>query len=234
MSLTPNDLLKYAYYTCIPEIYREEDAELDYPLYRYLSSIILGGYSLQITDIENLIALVDPEKCPSKFFPLLYESFGFEYYPDVDIKYHRRFLLNFGELRKRRGTYSSIRFLVRVLTSMDVEQSYLRGEYEGEQGRHLILDLQAKSISDIINLDVNKAIIEQFLGLFVPYYITTHITGSIANQIVQNNRYTGQALVYKARYNVYPYGPIIKAPYIKIHRASAVSSAVRYSVGKKE
>ena len=191
MSLTPNDLLKYAYYTCIPEIYREEDAELDYPLYRYLSSIILGGYSLQITDIENLIALVDPEKCPSKFFPLL-------------------------------------------LTSMDVKQSYLRGEYEGEQGRHLILDLQAKSISDIIDMDVNKAVIEQFLGLFVPYYITTHVTGSIANQIVQNNRYTGQAIVYRARYNVYPYGPIIKAPYTKIHRASAVSSAVRYIVGKKE
>lgn len=202
MSLTSNDLLKYAYYTCIPEIYKEEDAELDYPLYRYLSSIILGGYSLQITDIENLIALVDPEKCPSKFFPLLYESFGFQYYPDVDVKYHRKFLMNFGELRKRRGTYSSIRFLVRVLTSMDVKQSYLRGEYEGEKGRHLILNLQANSAEDIINMELSVRVIEQFLTLFVPYYITTHLTSSVKPIEVKTNRYRGYAISGIARYTV--------------------------------
>ena len=89
---------------------------------------------------------------------------------------------------------------------MDVKQSYLRGEYEGEQGRHLILDLQAKSISDIIDMDVNKAVIEQFLGLFVPYYITTHVTGSIANQVVQSEtRFYGSAVSYGNRYSVNPY-----------------------------
>lgn len=235
MAVTSADLLNYLYFRCLPGIYQEEDAKIGKPLYRYLQSIILGGYDLAIQDIDNIIKLVDPETCPEQFFPILYESFGFEYYPDVDIKYHRRFLMNFGELRKRRGTYSSIRFLVRVLTSMDVKQSYLRGEYEGKQGRHLILDLQAKSISDIINMDVNKAVIEQFLGLFVPYYITTHVTGSIANQIVQSEtRFHGSAVCYKTMYNVYPYGPIVKAPYVKMFKANVVSSRVAYTINRKE
>ena len=189
MSLTPSDLLKYSYYTCIPEIYREEDAELNYPLYRYLSSIILGGYSLQIEDIENLIALVDPEKCPEEFFPFLYDSFGLEYYPNISVDYHRKLLMNYGELNRRRGTYSCIKFLVRVLTSMDVKLQYFRGEYEGSKGRFLKVSIQASTIKDVANMDNSIFVVQSFLGLFIPYYITVIVEGEIAVQEVSTSIY---------------------------------------------
>lgn len=200
MSINSEELLKYAYFTCIPEIYREEDSKLGLPMYRYLQAITKGGYELEARDIDNLLNIIDPEKCPDRIFPTLYESFGFEYFPDVDIKYHRKFLMNFGELRKRRGTYSSIRFLVRVLTSMDVKQSYLRGEYEGKMGRHLILDLQANSVSDIVNMGLSKSVIEQFLVLFLPYYITTYVTNSVVPVSVGTTRYRGGAIVQRTKY----------------------------------
>ena len=102
MAVTSADLLDYLYYRCLPGIYQEEDANIGKPLYRYLQSIILGGYELAIQDIDNIIKLVDPETCPEQFFPILYESFGLTYYPDVDMKYHRKFLMNYGELRRRK------------------------------------------------------------------------------------------------------------------------------------
>lgn len=202
MSLLPNDLLRYAYYTCIPDIYREEDASVGYPLYRYLSSIILGGYSLQIEDIENLITLVDPESCPEEFFPFLYESFGLEFYPDVDVKYQRRFLMNFGELRKRRGTYSSIRFLVKSLTGLEVSFKYLRGVWEGSNGRHLIITLLADSVEELINIDTSVKVINNFLSMFVPYYITTWINSEIAKKDVDSTVYSGCCITQRVSYKI--------------------------------
>lgn len=204
MALTSADLLNYAYYRCLPEIYRDEDLALGLPLYRYLQSIILGGYDLAIQDIENLLTLVDPENCPEEFFPYLYESFGLEYYPDVAVDYHRKLLMNYGELKRRRGTYSCIKFLVRVLTSLDVKLRYFRGEYQEVYGRYLVVSLQAKTIEDILNLDNDSAIIQKFLGLFIPYYITVIVEGEVATQEVVTT----------------------------IHRANAITSYVRYKIGR--
>ena len=189
MSFTSEDLLQYAYYRCLPEVYRDADAEIGSPLYRYLSSIILGGMDLSLTDINNLLRIVDPEKCSSEVFPVLYNSFGLEYYPDIDIKYHRKFLMNYGELKKRKGTYSCIKFLARVLTSMDTKLSYLRGEYNGVTGRHLIVELQAANLEDLAHIDTNMLVVQQFVGSFVPYYITPHVIGAVATQELDVSNY---------------------------------------------
>lgn len=202
MALTSTDLLQYAYFRCLPEIYRDEDKNLGYPLYRYLQTIILGGYELSIQDIENILNLVDPERCPEEFFPFLYESFGLEYYQDVPVNYHRKLLMNYGELRRRRGTYSCIKFLARVLTSLDCRLKYIRGEYDDSNGRFLFVTLLAETIDDILNLDNSVSVVSKFLGLFVPYYITVVVNGEIAvNEVT-----------------------------CKIYRVNAVSSYVRYVI----
>lgn len=202
MALTSADLLQYAYFRCLPEVYRDEDKNLGYPLYRYLQTIILGGYELSVQDIENLLNLVDPENCPEEFFPFLYESFGLEYYPDVDVDYHRKLLMNYGELKRRRGTYSCIKFLVRVLTSLDVKLRYFRGEYQDVYGRYLVVSLQAKTIEEILNLDNDSELIQKFLGLFIPYYITVIVEGQIAVQEVKTNIYRSSAITFYSKYYV--------------------------------
>ena len=200
MSFTSEDLLHYAYYRCLPEVYRAADAEIGSPLYRYLSSIILGGMELSLTDINNLLKIVDPEKCPDEFFPVLYNSFGLEYYPDIDIKYHRKFLMNYGELKKRKGTYSCINFLVRVLTSMEAKQRYLRGEYNGVTGRHLIVTLQAATLEDLAHIDTSMLVVQQFIGSFVPYYIIPHIEGAVATQTLILKIYRSSVMSSYKRY----------------------------------
>lgn len=229
MAVTSADLLDYLYFRCLPGIYQEEDANIGKPLYRYLQSIILGGYDLAIQDIDNIIKLVDPETCPEQFFPILYESFGLTYYPDVDIKYHRKFLMNYGELRRRKGTYSCIRFLVRVLTGLDVELEYLRGEYLEQYGRHLILNLKAKSIMDILNLATSMEIVKKFIGLFLPYYITVQVVGSIATQTIGLKYYHGQAIAVTYKYSVRP-NKVVRSLTQHRSRVNVVASASYYTV----
>ena len=202
MAVTSADLLDYLYNRCLPGIYREEDADIGKPLYRYLQSIILGGYDLAIQDIDNIIKLVDPETCPEQFFPILYESFGLTYYPDVDMKYHRKFLMNYGELRRRKGTYSCIRFLVRVLTRMDVKLDYLRGNYGGELGRHLIVSIQAKTVEELLNLDTDVSIVSKFIEFFTPYYITTHVIGEVASSNIRGTKYIAGVITSYSSYQI--------------------------------
>lgn len=205
MSITKEELLKYAYYRCTPVVYMEYDAEQGFPLYRFLASMIMGGYALSIQDIEGILDLTDPEKCPDKFFPFLYESFGLEYFPDIDIKYHRRFLANYGELNRRRGTYSCVKFLVRVLTSLESELRYFRGENEkGEYGRHLIVTLKVSSSEDILNLDLTFGVISDFLALFLPYYITVGMASEVVPQDLILPVYRANASTYQYRYDLVP------------------------------
>lgn len=198
------DVLNYLYDRCLPDVYVREDTAIGKPLYRYLQALLTGGFEPTVNDINGLMKLVNPDTCPEEFFPVLYESFGLEYFPDVKIEYHRRFLSNYGELKRRRGTYSSIRFLVRVLTGLEVELSYLRGEFLGQNGRHLILELKARSIMDIINLDTSTYVIKQFIKLFIPYYITVQVSAEIEPQEFGTEYYTGNAITTRAHYSIVP------------------------------
>ena len=112
MSMKPEDLLHTLYNRKLPEIYREEDSKIKYPLKRYLESLVEGGFKGAIEDIEGLLLLTDPKSIPESLFPYLCESFGLEYFPDIDVTYQRKFLNNLGELIRRRGTFSPSPFVV--------------------------------------------------------------------------------------------------------------------------
>lgn len=191
MTIASEQLLNHLYYNKLPQVYRDMDDMLrTRPLYRYLSSLIEGGYSEVIKDINNLLDLVDPEKCPEEFLPYLCRSFGLEYFEDIDPVYQRRFLMNIGEIKKRRGTHSCVRYLIRVLTSLDVDLSYKReyNEDKGENGRWLYAELQAVKIEDILQIETSIKVIERFVGGQLPYYITIVLSASVATQILQVNQ----------------------------------------------
>ena len=147
MSITSKSLLDHLYYKKLPQIYRDEDAKLKYPLKRYLESLIDGGFCGSIKDIEGVMLLIDPETIPEKFFPYLYESFGLEYFPDIDISYQRKFLMNIGELIKRRGTFSSVQYLIKVLTGLEAELSL--------ENNNLNIVLHAKDLEQIDSIETS-------------------------------------------------------------------------------
>lgn len=200
MGITPTSLLDLLYNRKLPQIYRDEDKKIGYPLKRYLESLIDGGFCDSIKDIEGVMLLVDPESIPEKFFPYLYESFGLEYFPDIDVSYQRKFLMNIGELIKRRGTFSSVQFLIKVLTGLEAELSY--------SGNTLTIVLLAKTLSQVDNIDTSMKVIGNFIKTQLPFFVNPVITSRIDTQIISSKSYSHSAIgchkFYKIRSTVPP------------------------------
>lgn len=195
--MTSTALLNHLYYNKLPQIYRDMDTSLmTTPFKRYLSALIDGGYSEVLKDIDNLSNLVDPQKCPKEYLPLLCNSFGLTYFEDISPIYQRKFLQNIGEINHRRGTYSCVRFIAKVLTGLDVDLEYERTS----TGRHLTVTLLAKTIDDVNNMETSKAVIARYIGTQIPYYITVHINSRVATQELNNTRHTAGAITTYIHY----------------------------------
>ena len=183
-------LTDFMYYNKLPEVYRTFDKPLGNPLYRYLQSLIESGYSDLIYNntkgfrgIENLTDLVDPQTCPDEFLPYYFSSMGIDWFPDLITKergtyYLRTFLSNVGEIYKRRGTESVVKYIAKVLTEMDVKLRYQR-LYDSEKetlARILWVELQAHTQEEIDAVELNAKVIKRFIDTQIPYYITSIVT----------------------------------------------------------
>ena len=186
MGITSKSMIDLLYNKKLPQIYRDEDKKIGYPLKRYLESLIDGGFCGSIEDIEGVMLLIDPETIPDKFFPYLYESFGLEYFPDIDVHYQRKFLLNIGELIKRRGTFSSVQFLVKVLTGLEAELSF--------KDDILNITLLAKNLGQVEEIETSLFVVGNFIKTQIPYFVTPVITSRIDTQIVLSKSYSHSAI----------------------------------------
>ena len=197
MSIKSEDLLRTLYENKLPQVYREEDSKIKYPLKRYLESLIEGGFKGAIEDIEGLLLLTDPNSVPESLFPFLCESFGLEYFPDIDVTYQRKFLLNLGELVRRRGTFSSIHFLAKVLTGLESE---ITKDEEDENG--IIVTLLAKTVAEASNLDVSVYIVGNYLKTQIPYYINPVVKSRVANQTIISRSYVHSGVTTYKTYKI--------------------------------
>lgn len=204
MKITSEELLNHLYYKKLPQVYRNMDIPLKLPFKRYLSALIDGGFISAVEDIENVMTLIDPEKCPSEFLPYLCESFGLEYFEDIDDSYQRKFLMNIGEITLRRGTYSCVRYLVKALTGLDVNLQYIRGEYNGQGGRHLIVTLLADTIEEANNIDNSVKVVERYIATQLPYYIYPQILSTIKTTILTAKTYRGNVITSCISYDLRP------------------------------
>lgn len=195
--LNKGELVEYLYNSKLPELYRVEDTKQKpkLPLYRYLQALF-SATDYELDDINGVLLLVDPEKCPDKFLPFLLESFGLTYFEDIDPKYQRRLLNNVGVLFKRRGTYNCVRFLVRALTNLDVKVHY------NPDTRVLTITLLADTIESIRNLATSKKVITRYLQDFLPYYCKPTYDAVISPQRMEGVLYHGQFLYKRTDYTV--------------------------------
>lgn len=196
-SLTSKGMLNLLYERKLPQVYRDEDSKIGYPLKRYLESLIEGGYYGSIKDIEGLMSLVDPMTIPEEYFPYLCESFGLTYFPDMDIAYQRKFLANIGELNKRKGTFASVQFLVRALTGLDCEFSYEDGV--------LHITLLAKNLEQLNSIETSTGVIKNYISSQLPYYVSTEMSSRIANQIVNSKSFSHSAVGNYKYYTINQY-----------------------------
>lgn len=197
MSMTGKDLLDLLYNKKLPQIYRDEDKKIDYPLKRYLESLIYGGFCGSIEDIEGVMLLVDPESIPEEYLPYLYDSFGLEYQPNIDVTYYRKFLLNIGELTKRKGTFASVRYLAKALTGLEAEITY------NKEDSTLEIVLLARTLSQIENLENSTIAVRNFVKNQVPFFVNPVISSRIDAQVIPSKSYSHSAVgSYSKFYNI--------------------------------
>ena len=194
MKIKSEDLLDLLYNKKLPQIYREEDSKIKYPLKRYLQSLVEGGYEEAIKDIDNLMLLIDPKEIPESLFPYLCRSFGLEYFPDIDVTYQRKFLINLGELIRRRGTFSSIHYLIRALTGLEANLSL--------SGNNLNIDLLAKDLKQMDSIEVSMEVLSNYIQTQIPYYINPVITSHVAVTVVDSKSYSYSAIGYHKFYKL--------------------------------
>lgn len=208
MKVNPKVFIDHLYYNKLPKVYRDYDSQIGLPLYRYLTALLDGGYGYILESINTLTDLFDPEVCPTECIPLLCKSFGLPYYSDIPEVYWRRLLANIGEIMKRRGTYSCIKYLIRVLSGLNVALSYKRGYNEDntEYGRFLIANISAEDVSNILNLDVTTRVIEKFIREFVPHYITTvEVTAEINTQVLETTLLRTPSMTQSTNAKLFPF-----------------------------
>lgn len=215
----------FIYYHKLPQVYRDfdnvvklTDNSLDNviqnrtrPLYRYLRSIIDGGYANLVYNtvsgergIDQLLELIDPQTCPSEFLPIYCESMGIEWFQDLVVEpiqggdpyyYMRTFLSNVGEIYKRRGTESVVKYIAKVLTSRDVNIHYEREIQSGVTvARRLWVEPQVTTPEEISQVTVSSEIIQRFINTQIPYYITSRVLYTIDKGNVPINTYEGMAV----------------------------------------
>ncbi len=147
-----DEYLEYLYGR-LPTQWRLLDQEEGLPLYNYLKVIVYGGLEKSIDLANKFTELTDPVRCPSPFFPTLYESIGLKYDWGISEVYQRRVFQNIGELMRRRGSYNSIRYLIRVLTGMECNLDYQRSPVKNYENTDLVA-FQGYNKGDITVLEM--------------------------------------------------------------------------------
>ena len=193
------ELVDFLYYKKLPEIYRREDnLQKKTPLYRYLQSLVLGGYGEVIKEIDDITTLIDPQRCPAEFFPYLYKSWGLTYDMHIPLIYQRKILENVGNILRRRGTYACVRYLVRVLTKFNTKLTMTHYSY----GKILTITLIADTMKALEDLDSSFATIKEFVHYFIPYNIDILVTSEVKVQSLTAERERATALTQGMFYDI--------------------------------
>lgn len=210
-------LVDFIYYHKMPELYRAYDAPLGKPLYRYLQSLYEGGQGNLVYStvkgkrgIENLLDLINPATCPDEFLPYFCKSMGIDWFPDLitadrGTYYLRMFLCNIGEVYKRRGTESVVKYIAKVLTELEVNLRYNRvlNEDGTTKVRYLWVDLRADTPEQIAAVKLNATIIKRFIDTQIPYYITSTVNYILSHDAKIGKYHAGISTKVK-RTAIYP------------------------------
>lgn len=106
-------------YNRLPQVYRTSDTEQ--VLRRFIETFAEAGFDPLLQETMDIMNLIDVDKCPSEFLPLLCSYYGFEYTVEIPELFIRRLLKHIIELYKRKGTKSVVKFIARELTGFDSE-----------------------------------------------------------------------------------------------------------------
>lgn len=167
------DFAEYLY-SRLPKIYRYSDKDLI--LKSLIETFVEGGFNHVIEDAIRIPDLLDVDKCPKRFLPLVASMYGYTYSEELPELFQRRFLKNIVEMYKRKGTKSVLRFIARELTGFDCDiienKDFNTNEIKVtgwdkrfEHYRNFILKLKAPYETSMLEVkeEVVKRVVKDFL-----------------------------------------------------------------------
>jgi len=89
---------------------------------------------------------------------------------------------------KRRGTYSCVKLLSQVLTGLEAELS------SGVTSKDLNVELQARTVEEVINVDSSVNVLKRYLSQYIPYYVGLNIEARISDQTLVLDSYRTSAI----------------------------------------
>lgn len=149
-------------YNRLPRFYHRYD---NGDLQKYIETLCEYGYGDIIDSINEFTNYIDPEKCPVGVLPIFCKCFEVPFSPDIDPKYIRKLLSNLGELRRRRGSLNCIRFLVRVLTGLEISVVY------AVTTGLISLSIKVITLAQITEQAVSQKVIKFFIANYLPYTV---------------------------------------------------------------
>lgn len=185
-------------YNRLPQVYRTSDNEQI--LRRFIETFAEAGFDPLLQETMDIMNLLDVEKCPSEFLPLLCSLYGFEYTVEIPELFIRRLLKHIIELYKRKGTKSVVKFIARELTGFDSEIienkdfdeeliEITKWDIKFEHYRNFVLKLNAPyEDSSLYNKEeVVKKLLEDFLPTNSQVFVITVYWFKEDSEIVANS-----------------------------------------------
>ena len=106
-------------YEKLPRLFRNADAEQKLQLKRYLDILVSGGFHPLHEETENILSLIDVDKIPNEYLPLLASALGFRFPYNLDEQTQKIYIINAVRAYKIKGTRPALEFMIRELTKLE-------------------------------------------------------------------------------------------------------------------
>ena len=190
-------------YNLLPKMYRTADLSQNDTLQKFLKVLFEDGSGIVLDDINITPQLIDPLVCPTKFLPQFCESMGYFYTQEIAEKYQRKFMQNVGQLHRRKGTKSAVKYLVRSITGLDCELIYtVQDPVTG--GRTLKVILLIPNLEYASKVEVDIEAVSFYIASQIPFYLNSDISYSLERRKLNHLQHTGVRVSQYSRAHLVP------------------------------
>lgn len=158
-------------YDRFPQKYREDDAEQNYALKRFIFTANDGGFKYVIEDINNLLNLIDPSITSTKVLKLLYEQYGFPVFNGIPEEYLRNFLPHLSEVCSYKGSLNAIDYIATSVTGVEASSEVVTHDEDNSCDVTVTLRVNSNRLKYFPNSDQFRRIMEHFIPFYCNLFI---------------------------------------------------------------
>lgn len=150
----------------LPEFYKTFDKNENNLLERTLSVIENNGIAPIINSLDKIIDLIDVDNCPKEYLEYLFNQLGIPYEPDIPEEFQRIILKNGSILNQRKGTITSIEYLVNELSGSKCDIDIYK--LNGKKYIRIVFYIFEEGESKFL---VTQGVISKYIKKFIPVLV---------------------------------------------------------------